>query len=121
MHIDIRHLTKIYNEQRGLLPASLGIEKAELIAVVGHNGAGKSTLLKMLASWIIPDGGEVLVDGINLKNRLAVVRKIGFVPESPNLFEFFSVEYIGSYRDRIHMPAASICIAGSRYAGFCYS
>ncbi|MDO9264098.1 MAG: ABC transporter ATP-binding protein [Desulfosalsimonadaceae bacterium] len=93
MQIDIHHLTKIYNEKRGLLPTSLGIEKAELIAVVGHNGAGKSTLLKMLASWLIPDSGEVLVDGINHKNRLAVVRKIGFVPETPNLFEFFSVEY----------------------------
>jgi ABC-type multidrug transport system ATPase subunit len=33
------------------------------------------------------------VDGINLANRLAVVRKIGFVPETPNLFDFFSVEY----------------------------
>ena len=93
MQIDIHHLTKIYHEKRGLLPTSLGIEKAELIAVVGHNGAGKSTLLKMLASWLIPDSGEVLVDGINHKNRLAVVRKIGFVPETPNLFEFFSVEY----------------------------
>lgn len=93
MQIDISHLTKIYNEKRGLLPTSLGIEKGELIAVVGHNGAGKSTLLKMLASWLIPGGGDVLVDGINLKNRLAVVRKIGFVPETPNLFECFSIEY----------------------------
>ena len=33
------------------------------------------------------------MDGINLGNRLAVVRKIGFVPETPNLFDFFSVEY----------------------------
>jgi ABC-type multidrug transport system ATPase subunit len=33
------------------------------------------------------------VDGINLKNRLAVVRKIGFVPETPSLFDSFSVEY----------------------------
>jgi len=93
MQIEIHHLTKIYNEKRGLLPTSLEIEKAELIAVVGHNGAGKSTLLKILANWLIPDSGEVLVDSIDLKNRLAVVRKIGFVPETPNLFESFSVEY----------------------------
>jgi len=93
MQIEIHNLTKVYNEQRGLLPASLEVEKGELIAVIGHNGAGKSTLLKMLASWLLPDSGQVLVDGIDLKKRLAVVRKVGFVPETPNLFDFFSVEY----------------------------
>jgi ABC-2 type transport system ATP-binding protein len=93
MQIEIHNLTKIYNEKRGLLPANLEVEKGELIAVIGHNGAGKSTLLKMLANWLVPDRGEVLVDGINLANRLAVVRKVGFVPETPNLFDFFSVEY----------------------------
>jgi len=93
MQIEIHNLTKVYNEQRGLLPVSLEAAKGELIAVIGHNGAGKSTLLKMLASWLLPDSGYVSVDGVNLKNRSAVVRKIGFVPETPNLFEFFSVEY----------------------------
>jgi ABC-2 type transport system ATP-binding protein len=67
--------------------------EGELIALIGHNGAGKSTLLKLLAGWLIPDSGQVFVDGIDLKNRLAVVRKVGFVPETPNLFDFFTVEY----------------------------
>ena len=93
MLIEVRNLTKVYHGKRGLLPTSFDVEKGELIAIVGHNGAGKSTLLKMLASWIVPDSGKVLVDGINLKNRIALVRKIGFVPETPNLFDFFSVEY----------------------------
>lgn len=93
MQIEIHNLTKVYNEQKGLLPVSLEVAKGELIAVIGHNGAGKSTLLKMLASWLLPDSGDVSVDGVNLKNRVAVVRKIGFVPETPNLFDFFSVEY----------------------------
>lgn len=93
MQIEIHNLTKVYKEKRGLLPVNIEVEKGELIAVIGHNGAGKSTLLKMLASWLLPDNGQVLVDGINLRNRLAVVRKVGFVPETPNLFDFFSVEY----------------------------
>ena len=93
MLIEVHNLTKVYNEKRGLLPTSFEVEKRELIAVIGHNGAGKSTLLKMLAGWLLPDSGEVLVDGINLKNRTALVRKVGFVPETPNLFDFFSVEY----------------------------
>lgn len=93
MQLDVRNLTKLYSQTRGLSPSSFTVKKGELIAIVGHNGAGKSTLLKMLANWIIPDGGEVAVDGIDLSNRSAVVKKIGFIPEDPNLFDFFSVEY----------------------------
>ena len=93
MQIEIHNLTKLYDQNRGLSPISLTIQKGELIAIVGHNGAGKSTLLKMLANWIIPDNGQVTIDGIDLRNRRAVVRKVGFVPEVPNLFDFFSVEY----------------------------
>jgi len=93
LQLEVDRLTKIYKGRRGLKAAGFNVEKGELIALVGHNGAGKSTLLKMLAGWLIPDSGAVRIDGIDLKNRRALVRKIGFVPETPNLFEFFSVEY----------------------------
>lgn len=93
MQLQVRNLAKLYDQNRGLAPTSFDVSKGELIAIVGHNGAGKSTLLKMLATWIVPDGGTVAFDGIDLKNRTAVVKKLGFIPEDPNLFEFFSVEY----------------------------
>lgn len=93
MLIEVHNLAKVYSEKRGLQPVSLAVDKGELIAVIGHNGAGKSTFLKLLASWLIPDSGHVLIDGVSLENRLELVRKIGFVPEIPNLFDFFSVEY----------------------------
>lgn len=93
MQLKVRSLSKLYDQKRGLLPTNFDVTKGELIAIVGHNGAGKSTLLKILANWIIPDSGEVKVDGIDLKDRSAVVRKVGFIPEDPNLYDFFSVEY----------------------------
>lgn len=93
MQLEIRNLAKLYDQKRGLASTSFEVSKGELIAIVGHNGAGKSTLLKMLANWIVPDGGIVMIDGGDLKNRLVVVRKVGFIPEDPNLFDFFSVEY----------------------------
>tara|TARA_R110001583_G_scaffold81648_1_gene217605 strand:+ start:91 stop:771 length:681 start_codon:yes stop_codon:yes gene_type:complete len=93
MQLEIRNLAKRYDQKRGLAATSFDVSKGELIAIVGHNGAGKSTLLKMLANWIVPDDGSVMIDGIDLKNRIAVVRKVGFIPEDPNLFDFFSVEY----------------------------
>jgi ABC-2 type transport system ATP-binding protein len=93
MQIEVNHLSKIYEEKRGLKGASFNVEKGEMIAVVGHNGAGKSTLLKILAGWLVPDSGEVRVDGVDIKNRRALVKIVGFVPEIPNLFDIFSVEY----------------------------
>lgn len=93
MHIEVHRLSKVYPGNRGLLPTSFSVDRGELIAIVGHNGAGKSTLLKLLASWLVPDSGQVTVQGIELRDRLALVRKIGFVPETPNLHDFFSVNY----------------------------
>ncbi len=93
MQIDIRNLAKLYDHHRGLTPTSFEVTKGELVAIVGHNGAGKSTLLKILANWILPDSGTSVIDGVDLKNRTTVVRKVGFIPEVPNLFDFFSVEY----------------------------
>jgi ABC-type multidrug transport system ATPase subunit len=93
MQLEVSELAKVYAGKKGLFPTTFTVGKTELLAIVGHNGAGKSTLLKLLANWLLPDGGRVLVDGVNLKNRLAMVRKIGFVPEMPNLFEAFSVGY----------------------------
>lgn len=93
MQLEVRNLAKLYDQKRGLASTSFAVEEGELIAIVGHNGAGKSTLLKMLGSWIVPDSGSVLLGGIDMKDRKAVVGKVGFIPEVPNLFDFFSVEY----------------------------
>ena len=93
MHIEIQNLTKLYDQKRGLLPTSFGVKQGELVAIVGHNGAGKSTLLKMLANWTPPDSGHATIEDIDLRNRVAVVEKVGFVPEVANLFDFFTVEY----------------------------
>ena len=91
--LDVQQLSKLYDENRGLLATSFSVEQGELIAIVGHNGAGKSTLLKLLGGWLVRDNGLAQIDGTNLNNRRALVRKIGFVPETPNLFDLFSVQY----------------------------
>lgn len=93
MGLRVRNLRKLFDQKRGLLPTSFDVKKGELVSVVGHNGAGKTTLLKILANWILPDSGHVMVDGIDLKNRTAVVKNVGFVPEEAVFYDHFSVEY----------------------------
>ena len=109
MQLEVRGLTKVYDKKSGLLPTSFQAEKGEFIAIVGHNGAGKSTLLKMLGNWLLPDDGQVIVEGIDLKDRSAFVKLVGFVPEIPALFDFFSVEYnLKLFAGFFQVPAARI-------------
>ncbi len=93
MQLEVRDLSKVYPLKRGLLPITFSVSKGELIAVVGHNGAGKSTLLKLLANAIVPDSGQVSIEGIPLARRAEIVKLVGYVPETPNLYDSFSVEY----------------------------
>jgi len=93
LQLEIHQLEKIYEGGRGLHASSFRVEKGESIAIIGHNGAGKSTLLKILAGWIVPDSGSASIEGIDLQDRSALVNKLGFVPEKPNLFDFFTVDY----------------------------
>lgn len=109
MALSVNQLSKRYKEQRGLLPSSFIVREGELIAVVGHNGAGKSTLLKLLGGWLVPDGGGATLGGIDLGDRRAVARQIGFVPEIPNLFDNFSVEYnLALFARLFRMPPSRV-------------
>jgi ABC-type multidrug transport system ATPase subunit len=109
MQLEIRNLGRLYDQGRGLSPTSFEIKSGELIAIVGHNGAGKSTLLKILANWINPDSGTCTIDGVDLKNRTAVVGKIGFIPEVPNLFDAFSIEYnLGLFAKLTQTPTVRV-------------
>ena len=109
MQLEVRGLTKVYDKKSGLLPTSFKVDKGEFVAIVGHNGAGKSTLLKILGNWVLPDGGQALVEGSDLKERSAFVKLVGFVPEIPDLFDFFSVEYnLKLFAGFFRVPASRI-------------
>ena len=54
-------------EQYVLKDCSFTIEPHEKIGLIGLNGAGKSTIIKLLFRFYDPEEGEVLLDGVNLK------------------------------------------------------
>jgi fructose transport system ATP-binding protein len=58
-----RGLTKTYGNVVALNGADFELRRGEILAVIGDNGAGKSTLIKALAGAIVPDAGEIRLDG----------------------------------------------------------
>jgi osmoprotectant transport system ATP-binding protein len=71
----------------------LDVEEGETIALVGRSGAGKSTLLKAINGLIVPDRGEVLVEGraTTTWNPFELRRRIGYVLQEIGLFPHLTV------------------------------
>jgi fructose transport system ATP-binding protein len=61
--LQARGLVKRYGQVTALDGADFELYPGEILAVIGDNGAGKSTLIKALSGAIIPDEGEILLDG----------------------------------------------------------
>jgi len=61
--IELRDIKKSYGSVYALGGVNLGVEKGEVVGLLGDNGAGKSTLIKILAGAVRPTSGEILVRG----------------------------------------------------------
>jgi fructose transport system ATP-binding protein len=61
--LEARGLVKRFGQFTALDGADLELYPGEILAVIGDNGAGKSTLIKALSGALLPDEGEILVDG----------------------------------------------------------
>jgi len=100
--VTVHNLKKYFgkgeNQVKALDGIDLEIEKGKFTAIIGASGSGKTTLLNMIGGMDIPDEGEVIVDGVNLRGlkekELAVFRrgKIGFVYQNFNLVPTLTVK-----------------------------
>ena len=106
--IDIRNVSKSYN--RGSIKAvdtlNLQIRKGEIFGFLGPNGAGKTTTIKMIVGLLNPDEGNILIDGTDIrKDPIEAKKKIGYVPDNPNLYERLTgTEYLNFMADIYQVP-----------------
>lgn len=74
---------------------SLSVKRGEVVVIIGPSGSGKSTFLRCLNGLEEIDSGTIMIDGIklddNILNRTTIVKKIGIVFQSFNLFPHLSV------------------------------
>ena len=97
MSIEIKNLVKTFGAQRAVDGISFSVNKGEIVGFLGPNGAGKSTTMKIIASFLPPSEGEVMVGRMNVADQSVQARKIiGYLPEhNPLYLEMYVREYLG--------------------------
>ena len=101
--IIINNLIKKYDKITALNNVNLIFNNKKVTALMGENGAGKSTLLKICSGVISYDSGEVKIDDFSIKkNSINALKKIGYLPEMPYMYDRLTgrefLFYIGSIR-----------------------
>ncbi|MFJ1301469.1 sulfate/molybdate ABC transporter ATP-binding protein [Pseudomonadota bacterium AL_CKDN230030165-1A_HGKHYDSX7] len=91
MSIEVRNLSKRFNDFRALDDVSLSIETGELVALLGPSGCGKTTLLRIIAGLESPDQGSVLFAGEDATGVDVRQRQVGFVFQHYALFKHMTV------------------------------
>lgn len=87
MSLQVSNLSKRYGTQQVLTDLSFSVDKGQIVGFLGPNGAGKSTTMKIAMGFCMPDAGRVIVDGLDAqKDRLAVQRLVGYLPEHNPLY-----------------------------------
>lgn len=82
--IEVKNLTKLYNNKRGIRNVSLEIPNGEILGLLGPNGSGKTTLMKVLLGLTVKDSGRMHFDGKPLENDFEnIMARTGALIESP--------------------------------------
>jgi ABC-2 type transport system ATP-binding protein len=90
--LEVRGLRKAYGPVTALAGLDLQVARGEVTGLIGHNGAGKSTLVGAIAGLLLPDAGQVLVDGIDAaRDPRAVRRRLGVAPQEEALYPAITV------------------------------
>ncbi len=108
--IEIKKINKTFgNHVTALDDFSISVDRGEVVVVIGPSGSGKSTLLRCLNGLEETDSGSIVIDGTPLdshpSNRKKIIKKIGMVFQSFNLFPHMTV-------------LENICLAPRRVKGF---
>ena len=121
--IEIKNVTKIYPGQKSpaLCGLNLTIADGEFFGLLGPNGAGKTTTIKLLATLLIPNEGEIVVDGKKLeRSSLDVKRKLSMITQEYSLRSNMTAEQIMELHGRLYqLPKDVIRSRTEELLNFC--
>ena len=93
--LSIRNLRKSYKRRPVIRDVTIQLNRGEVVALLGPNGCGKTTTFYAIAGLIMPEGGQVMIDGRDV-TALPMYRRarlgIGYLPQEVSIFRGLSVE-----------------------------
>lgn len=90
--IELRNITKQYGSVRALSEINLRVKEGQFLTLLGPTGCGKTTLLRIIAGFVRPTSGEVIVGGRVINDIPPNRRQIGLLFQSYALFPHMTVE-----------------------------
>jgi lipopolysaccharide export system ATP-binding protein len=91
----VRSLRKSYKKRPVIRDVSMTLHRGEVVALLGPNGSGKTTCFYSIAGLVMPEGGQVLIDGKDV-TALPMYRRarlgIGYLPQEVSIFRGLSAE-----------------------------
>jgi ABC-2 type transport system ATP-binding protein len=101
--IRIENMTKRYRGQVAVDRLTLDVPAGSVFGLLGENGAGKTTTIQSLLGLIAPNEGRVETLGLDpIRQSLEVRRRVGYVPEQANLYDWMTVAEIGWFAAGFH-------------------
>lgn len=108
--LEVKELSKYYGDFKAVDSVTFSIKKGEIFGFLGLNGAGKTTTLKMLSGILEPSEGNIVIDGISLKDDPIKVKRItGYIPDRPYLYpKLTGHEFMQFISDLYELPRKNI-------------
>jgi ABC-2 type transport system ATP-binding protein len=106
--IEVSHVTKRYGELTAIDRVSFTVEKGEVLAFLGPNGAGKTTTMRILTCFMPATEGLARVAGFDcFEQPQEVKRRVGYLPETPPLYQELTVTEYLTFTGRLKGMAAN--------------
>ncbi|NLA53236.1 MAG: ABC transporter ATP-binding protein, partial [Clostridiales bacterium] len=105
--LSIKGFSKIYSGSvKAVDDLNLTVEAGDIYGFIGKNGAGKTTTLRAVAGILRYDTGEILIDGVSIKDEPVLCKKkIAYIPDNPDLYEFLTGrQYLNFIADLFEIP-----------------
>ena len=86
---------------------SLTVNAGEIMGFIGHNGAGKTTTIKACCGILQFDQGEILIDGVSIKDDpIGCKKKLAYIPDNPDLYDYMTgIQFLNFVADIFGVPA----------------
>jgi len=104
--LEMQSVKKNFGAIMAVKDLTLTVDQGTVHGLLGPNGSGKSTTMRMILGLLKPDAGNIKVYGVDvMSNPLQVKSMVGYVPESPRLYEFLTgLEYLDFVADVHSLP-----------------